>query len=162
VQGMVWAKEKITRNRTSHGRSFEALTISVITLALIVRNVQDWRNPVMNQMTDISIGTNWVAENAPSDAIVMVNEPVPAYVQVKRKTIGYPKAGQDLESYLNNQGIDYIVVSPKLQSPRSTELDEFMINQVLPILNSQTDKYKIVFTNAEYNVTVYEYLGGNE
>ena len=116
----------------------------------------------MNQMTDISIGTSWVAENAPPDSIVMVNEPVPAYVHVQRKTIGYPTNGQELERYLDNQGIDYIVVSPKLQSPRSMEVDAFAVNQVLPILNSQTDKFKIVFTSVEYNVTVYQYLGEDE
>lgn len=162
VQGIAWVAEKSARNRINYGRSVEALVIGGIALALLVRNVQDWQNPVMNQMTDISIGTNWIAKNAPSDSIVMVNEPVPAYVQVKRKTIGYPKAGQDLESYLNNQGIDYIVVSPKLQSPRSTALDETTLNQIMPILNSQADKFKIVFTNEEYNVTVYEYINGNQ
>ena len=162
VQGIAWVTEKSTRSRIHYGRRVEALVIGGIALALLVRNVQDWQNPVMNQMTDLSIGASWVAENAPSDSIVMVNEPVPAYVQVKRKTIGYPKAGQDLESYLNNQGIDYIVVSPKLQSPRSTALDETTLNQILPILSSQADKFKIVFSNEEYNVTVYEYLNGSQ
>ncbi len=160
VRGIVWAKEKAVRNRIRYGRRIEAVLFIFIALTLIIRNVQDWRNPVMNQMTDISIGTSWVAENAPPDSIVMVNEPVPAYVHVQRKTIGYPTNGQELEKYLDNQGIDYIVVSPKLQSPRSVELDNFTIKQLLPILNSQTEKFKIVFTSAEYNVTVYEYLGG--
>ncbi len=160
VQGIVWTKEKAARSRIRYGRRIEAVLFIFIALTLIIRNVQDWRNPVMNQMTDISIGTSWVAENAPPDSIVMVNEPVPAYVHVQRKTIGYPSNGQELERYLDNQGIDYIVVSPKLQSPRSMELDNFTVNQLLPILNSQTEKFKIVFTSAEYNVTVYEYLGG--
>ena len=138
------------------------MIVGFIVLALLVRNLQDWQSPIMNQMTDISIGTSWVAENAPRDAIVMVNEPVPAYVHVQRKTIGYPKADRDLVSYLNNQGIDYIVVSPKLQSPRSAELDEDVATRILPILNSQRDKFIVVFQNDEYNVTVYEYLGGDE
>lgn len=160
VQGILWAKEKAVRNRIRYSRRIEAVFFIFIALTLIIRNVQDWRNPVTNQMTDISIGTSWVAKNAPPDSIVMVNEPVPAFVHVQRKTIGYPSNGQELERYLDNQGIDYIVVSPKLQSPRSMELDNFTVNQLLPILNSQAEKFKIVFTSAEYNVTVYEYLGG--
>jgi len=160
VQGMAWVMEKADRNRIKYGRRVEAVLVILIALVLLIRNVQDWQNPVMNQMTDISIGTSWVAENAPPDSIVMVNEPVPAYVHVQRKTIGYPTNGQELERYLDNQGIDYIVVSPKLQSPRSMELDNFTIKQLLPILNSQAEKFKIVFTSEEYNVTVYEYLGG--
>jgi hypothetical protein len=162
MQGILWAREKVTRNRINYGRSIEAVIVGFIVLALLVRNLQDWQSPIMNQMTDISIGTSWVAENAPRDAIVMVNEPVPAYVHVQRKTIGYPKADRDLVSYLNNQGIDYIVVSPKLQSPRSAELDEDVATRILPILNSQRDKFIVVFQNDEYNVTVYEYLGGDE
>ncbi len=158
VQGIDRTKEKITRNRINSGRRVEAGLFIFIALTLIIRNVQNWQNPVINQMTDISIGASWVAENAPPDSIVMVNEPVPAYVHVQRKTIGYPTNGQDLEKYLDNQGIDYIVVSPKLQSPRSTKLDTFTLNKVLPMLNAQTEKFKLVFTSPEHNVTVYEYL----
>lgn len=103
-----------------------------------------------------------MAENAPPNSIVMVNEPVPAYVHVQRKTIGYPKADRDFVSYLNNQGIDYIVVAPELQSPRSTELGENVSTYILPILNSQADKFIMVFQNNEHNVSVYEYLDGDE
>ncbi|MEK6750983.1 MAG: hypothetical protein AABZ00_01855 [Chloroflexota bacterium] len=157
IQGMAWVKEKGARNRISYERRVEAGLVVFIALALLVRNVQDWRNPVMNQMTDLSIGTSWVAENAPSEAIVMVNEPVPAYVHVQRKTIGYPANGQDLEKYLNNQGVDYIVISPRLQSPRSVALDEDIKNQILPALESAPGKFIVVYSNPEYNVTVYRY-----
>lgn len=162
MQGILWAKENITRRRINYGRRIEAVVVGFVVVALLVRNLQDWQNPVMNQMTDLSIGASWVAKNAPSDAIVMVNEPVPAYVHVQRKTIGYPKADRDLVSYLNNQGIDYIVVSPKLQSPRSIELDEDVTARILPVLNSQPDKFIVVFQSDEHNVTVYEYMGGGE
>lgn len=162
MQGMNWVIVKLTRNKhgplrgISLGARIAAGAGGIIALTLLARNLQDWRSPVMEQMTDLSIGTSWVAENAPSDSIVMVNEPVPAYVHVQRKTIGYPNAGQDLEKYLNNQGIDYIVISPKLQSPRTTELDEFTEKQVLPILNSAPGKFVVMYASPEYNVTVYK------
>ena len=110
-------------------------------------------------MTDLSIGTDWVSQNAPSDAIIMVNEPVPAYVHVQRKTVAYPGDNQDLEKYLSNQGINYIVISPKLQSPRTTKLDEYTETQILPILESNPDRFVVVYSNSEYNVTVYQYEG---
>jgi hypothetical protein len=132
-----------------------------IAMLLLARNLHDLRSPVMNHMTDLSIGTSWVAENAPPDAIVMVNEPVPAYVHVRRKTIGFPRRGQpDLEKYLNNQGIDYIIISPKLQSPRSLDLDDSVEERILPILEAFPDKFMVVYSNPEYNVTVYQYNGG--
>lgn len=131
---------------------------SAIALVLLARNLQDWRSPTREQITDLSIGTSWVAENAPDDAIVMVNEPVPAYVHVKRKTINFPKNDQELEKYLENQGIDYIVIAPLLQSPRSTELSKD-IREMAGKIHSQPELYRMVFEDAENNVRVYEYLG---
>ena len=108
-------------------------------------------------MTDLSVGTAWVSQNAPANAILMVNEPVPAYVHVRRKTVAYPNDGQDLEKYLNNQGIDYIIISPKLQSPHTTKLDELAEMQILPFLESNPDRFVVVYKNSEYNVIVYKY-----
>ena len=85
----------------------------------------------------------------------MVNEPVPAYVQAHRKTVGYPRDLQNIENYVVNQGIDYIVISPLLQTPRSTILDEGVEKQLLPILNSAPEKYTVVYRSGEHNVTVY-------
>jgi hypothetical protein len=130
----------------------------VIALVLVVRNLQDWRSPIREQMTNLSIGTSWVAENAPADAIVMVNEPVPAYVHVKRKTINFPKNDQELESYLKNQGIDYIVIAPLLQSPRSTELSKD-VEVTKATLEAMPDVFQLVFEDIENNVRVYEYIG---
>lgn len=129
-----------------------------IALVLLARNIQDWRSPIREQMTDLSIGSSWIAENAPADAIVMVNEPVPAYVHVKRKTINFPKNGQDLEQYLNNQGVDYIIIAPLLQSPRGTELDKD-IKEVQVEIVSLPGEFQLVFEDEENNVTVYEYSG---
>lgn len=147
VQGI-----RILTQRTSRIAVFISIAIAVILLA---RNIQDYVNPVMNQMTDLSIGTSWVAENAPPDAIVMVNEPVPAYPHLRRKTVAFPRRGQDFETYLNNQGVDYIVIAPRLQAPRSTDLDEFIAKQVLPLLDSDPERFSLVYFNPEHNVRVY-------
>ena len=132
---------------------------AVIALVLLARNLQDWHSPIRNQMTDLSLGTSWVAENAPSDAIVMVNEPVPAYVHVKRKTINFPKNDQDLEKYLENQGIDYIVIAPPLRSPRSTDLGSD-IARIAEELAAAPGKYKLVFEDSGENVRVYKFMAG--
>ncbi|MFM8875633.1 MAG: hypothetical protein ACKOGC_06135, partial [Anaerolineae bacterium] len=124
---------------------------------LVARNLQDWRSPIREQMTDLSIGTSWVAENAPADAIVMVNEPVPAYVHVKRKTINFPKNDQELEAYLKNQGIDYIVIAPLLRSPRSTELNKDA-QKMQATLEAMPDVFQLVFEDIENNLRVYEYI----
>lgn len=146
----------LTKN---NARIASAVSI-VIACTLLARNLQDWRSPFMKQMTDLSMGAAWVAENAPRDAIVMVNEPVPAYVHVRRKTINFPKQGQELNKYLDNQGIDFIIIAPPLQSPRSTELEPAIRSRILPILEADPDTFSIVYSNPEYNVMVYRYNGG--
>jgi hypothetical protein len=135
-----------------------AITLAILlSIPLLARNFQDVINPIKNQITDLSIGANWVAENAPADSIVMVNEPVPAYPHVQRKTINFPKQNQDLIRYLDNQGIDYIIISPLLQSPRSLDLDPVIENQILPLLESSPDLFILVYKNDEYNVKVFQY-----
>lgn len=141
-------------------RENSRITIGIsiaIALVLVARNLQDWRSPIREQMTDLSIGTSWVAENAPADAIVMVNEPVPAYVHVKRKTINFPKNDQELEAYLKNQGIDYIVIAPLLRSPRSTELNKD-VQKMQATLEAMPDVFQLVFEDIENNLRVYEYI----
>jgi len=157
IQGLKWMFDGFTKNNLTTSARFTFAVTGLIAILLLARNVQDWRSPVSGQMTDLSIGADWVAENAPADAILMVNEPVPAYVQMRRKTIGYPKALENIENYIVNQGIDYIIVAPKLQSPRSTKLDDDIETQLLPILNEDVNKFTVVYHNSKYNVTIYQF-----
>jgi len=87
----------------------------------------------------------------------MVNEPVPAYVQMRRQTVGYPRALENIENYIVDQGIDYIIVSPKLQSPRSLKLDEDVVTQLLPILNGDLNKFTVVYHDSKLNITIYKF-----
>lgn len=133
---------------------------SVVMIALLARNLQDWRNPVRGQMTDLSIGTGWVAENTSANALVMVNEPVPAYVHVKRQTINFPKNDQDLGMYIENQGIDYIIIAPLLQAPRSTLLSKD-VSRIAVELEEAPERYTLVFEDIDNNVRVYKYANGD-
>ena len=129
-----------------------------IALVLLARNLQDWRSPIREQMSDLSLGTSWVAENAPADAVVMVNEPVPAYVHVKRKTINFPKNDQSLQQYLDNQGVGYIVIAPLLQSPRSVELSKD-VKEIQTQIEALPNIFQLVFEDSKNNIKVYRYTG---
>mgnify|MGYP007034152987 CR=1 FL=1 len=156
IQGLKWVFARFTKNSLTASVRLMFGMAGLIAILLLTRNLQDWRNPVSGQMTDLSIGADWVAENAPVDSIIMVNEPVPIYVQLRRKTVGYPKDLQNIENYLVNQGIDYIIISPGLQSPRTTKLDKDVETQLLPILNANLSKFRVVYHDAKHNVTVYK------
>lgn len=157
LTGTKWVLEKLfVKTPRIATRSIYGVTL-VIGLVLLSRNLLDWRAPIREQTSDLSIGASWVAKNAPADAIVMVNEPVPAYVHVQRKTINFPKNDQELESYLQNQGIDYIVIAPLLQSPKSTELSQD-VQEIQATIVSLSDAFKLVFEDTENNVQVYQYI----
>ena len=150
--------QKLPQSNSRFSTRIAIVLAIFLTIPLLARNIQDIQNPIMNLTTDLSIGASWVTENAPVDSIVMVNEPVPAYPHVQRKTIGFPKNEQDLIKYLDNQGIDYIIISPELQSSRSLDLDSFIENQILPTLLFFPDKFIIVYENDEHNVIVFQYI----
>jgi len=156
LHGTAWLFEKLPPPFKSTTALFGMTAF--IALVLIARNLQDWRAPIREQITDLSIGASWVAENTPTDAIVMVNEPAPAYVHVKRKTINFPKNGQGLAQYLHNQGIDYIIISPFLQSPKNADLSKDA-QSALSQIEALPDAFLLVFEDGDNNVRVYQYTG---
>lgn len=129
---------------------------SLIMLFSIVRNIQDWQNPIRNRMTDLSIGTTWIRENTFATSVVMVNDPVPDYLYARRKTVGYPSNGQDIEKTIVSNGVNYIMVAPKLQTPRTYDLDDFTKSTLLPLLTSNPNKYRLVWSDSTNNISVYE------
>ncbi len=161
LQGVNVFLEKISRGDSLRATRSAIAAAVFFAVPLLARNVQDIQNPVRNQITDLSIGASWVAKHAPQDSIVMVNEPVPAYPHVQRKTINFPKDNQDLIRYINNQGIDYIIISPLLQSPRSRDLAPRIANEIAPMLEASPALFTLVYENKEYNVYVYQYHSGH-
>jgi hypothetical protein len=132
-------------------------TLVVLVCSLLIgRNLQDWRNPVRNRITDISVGTTWVSENTPHDAIVMVRDPVPDYLYARRKTVAYPSNESDIEVSVRKNRVGYIIVSPRLQTPRTSQLDGFTESTFLPYLVSNSDRFVAVYRDSTQNVTVYQ------
>lgn len=158
MQGIKWSTNKLTKNNTIYTLRIVIVLTGMLLLLSLARNLQDWISPVREQITDLSIGADWIAQNAPQSAIIMVTDPIPAYVHIHRNTLAYPSADLDLDTYLNNQHVDYIVVSPRLQSPRSNLLDEFTENQLLPFLNSSPERFQVMFESPENNVIIYKYI----
>ncbi len=156
LQALIWSVRTVTKT-DKRTVLVAAGSTSLIILILLARNVQDWRNPIRNRITDISIGTVWISENTPLESVVMARDPVPAYLYARRRTVAYPTGEQDVEDYIRVNGVDYIIVSPKLQTPRSNELGNYVETHLLPVFTLNQDRFRPVYTNATHNVTVYEY-----
>jgi len=157
IHGSRWVIGKLSGNHPAYAPRIITGLAGMIMLISLVRNLQDWHSPIRDQMTDLSIGADWISRNTPSDAIIMVNEPIAAYLYTQRKTLAYPPVAQGIEKFIKNQGVDYIIISPKLQSPRTINLDNVTLTKFLPLFEENPDRFILVYGNSEYNVSVYKY-----
>lgn len=114
--------------------------------------------PVRNRITDLRVGNEWIREHTSPDAIVITRDPVPDYLYSCRKTVAYPKNGQSVDEYVKATGANYILIKPRLQSPRTDELDEFAKNELFPAIVDRADKYNLVYSDTAHNVWVYQVL----
>lgn len=130
----------------------------VVVLVAIARNIQDWQNPIRHRITDISAGYLWVQDNAPPHSVVMARYPVPNYLYTRRPTVSYPDIGQGIEWYMKALDVDYIVISPKLQSSASLELDEYTRKHLVPFLELSPEDFQLVHKDLDHNATVYKVL----
>jgi hypothetical protein len=151
-QAVIWLTERIF----SGNRKVPVVLVIVFSFSIILisvaRNIQNWRNPVRDRMTDLSIGTTWIAKNTPSESIIMSVNPISHYLYANRKTVAYPKDNQNIEQYIRDNGIDYIIVSRELEI---NNLNEYTVSFLIPELTSKPNKYYAVFVDSVHDVTVY-------
>lgn len=132
------------------------LMIVVIALLYLGRNAQAAISPIRFRMTDLSVGTSWIAANAPADVIVVSQDPVPMSLYTERYTVSYPNVtGDALLKSLVLADVDYLVVAPRLAPERSVELDDFG-REVAYQIQHHPEYFKLVFHDGSMNVAVYE------
>lgn len=158
IQSIIWFSRYIIPSAPKSSMLFTAGITFLILLVSLTRNLQDWRNPIRNRITDLSIGTVWINENTKQDSIIMASDPVPDYLYARRKTIAYPSNEQNIENYIEDNNINYLIISPKLQIPKNNTLDEYVVTNILPVITPNKDKFKLVYKNIAHNVKVYQYL----
>lgn len=150
----------LTRN-THFTYTATRLIAAVLLLLYLGRGVQGVLDPVRNRITDISIGSEWFGSNASTGAVIMCRDPVSRYLYIRRPTVGYPTtkdAGRILE-YIDFNKVDYILIAPKLQTPRTIELDEYTEEYLLPAVLALPNRFVRVYENDQNNVTVYRVAG---
>jgi len=137
------------------------LVAFVLSGIYVGRDVQVIFRPTYKYMTDLSIGTSYIAQHSNLDAIVACQDPVPMYLYANRKTIDYPPATttQSFNQGIANSGADYVIVAPRLAPKRSRQLDPKAQNVALPAIQSRPDMYQLVFYDSANNVSVFKVTG---
>ena len=127
-----------------------------IMLLSLADNTHSWLNPTRERTTNLAIGTAWVRQEAATDAVLMTRDPIPRYLYARRTTVAFPQSDQDLETYLRDMNVNYILVAPFLQTPTDYRLDQYTRSHLMPYLLDNPDNFRVVFTDPDHNVRIFE------
>ena len=159
IQAMKWLTLRIFRQDEKRAGILVTAMAGLVIMFSLSANIMDCYHPMRSRMTDLSIGADWISKNSPEESIVMTKNPVSVYLYARRKTIPYPFEKQDVEKYIATSGVDYIIVSPGLKFPQGSQganLDQFIQTRMIPLVESKPERFKVAYTNAVHQVTVYE------
>lgn len=144
------------------------LVIGIFVLLALTRNLHDWQQPIAGRVVDLTAGTAWLRANTPPDAVILSSNATPEYLYHRRPTVYMPGSfsrtpGLDIQGYIDQFDIDYIVVRPHLHQWDNPELilDTFMRTQMLPFLLDNPDRYRPVYRDDAHNLTIFEVMQQN-
>lgn len=133
--------------------------IVAITLLYVGRNVQAVLNPIRDKMIDLTIGTAWISENAPNNAIVACQDPVPMSLYTNTYTVSYPTTNPEetFMDWLLGGNADYLIIAPRLAQSISIETD-ITANAAAQTVLSFPNQFRLVFQDVSASVMVYEII----
>jgi hypothetical protein len=106
-------------------------------------------------LSDLTYSTTWLQANAPERAIVATQYPELVYLYSSRRTVQIPKleAPSDLQSYIVDQRIDYLMISPALQwrTDGLRQYDEYTEQTLIPLLREleAAQHLRLVYTDPQ-------------
>jgi hypothetical protein len=156
VLGSTWLLYRLPLLKANYVRHVMVMFGLLIIFVSVLDNFQSWRNPTHLRTTDLTSGTTFIRQETPLDAVVMTRDPIPRYLYARRATVAYPEKGQNIDTYIHENGINYLMIAPLLKTPADNKLDQYTELELIPHLTTHRERFKIVFTDFENNVRVYE------
>jgi hypothetical protein len=155
MRGIVWSVRRAATGNERRVLVVTAQVAALIFLVVVMRHVQEWRNPMSERIPDLSAGSAWIAQHAPPQAVVMTKDPVPRYLYMRRQSVKYPAPDEDIEQYLRVNGVDYVLVSPRLLMEGSAQSVDAVERELLVLLRSDPATFEIVYRDQANQVAVY-------
>jgi 4-amino-4-deoxy-L-arabinose transferase-like glycosyltransferase len=149
------------RTTTIQQRRFHGATVILLALVALnmIRDVQAYESPPSEWLNDISIGSTWLASNAPEDSVVMAQAPLQEHLYSETETIRYPDVSglspEHLLTQLETSGADFVLVKPRFWAE---DLDP-QAKAVKTVLEEHPQRFRLVYEHADENVRVYELIG---
>lgn len=164
LSGLSWVIKKLSSAITNQTGKKYIKTIypgltGIILVLLFARGISSAFNPLSSQITDISIGTQWISENSPGDSIIMSRSPVARYLYSQRRTLDFPDSlSQEMEifQFMEDNNVSYIFVAPKMQVSTTSQLDSYQTDIIMPLIQDNPDRFLKIFSNETHNVMIYQ------
>ena len=153
----------LTQSRRS-GNAFAAFTCLMILAVFIFRGMTDVSNSFASMPRDFRVGTLWLKEHAPQDAVIMAQNPETIFWYSQRKTVDYLYVSTEdaLKTAINTHHIDYILIAPKKEwrSDGGLEYDDYTKNILLPIIKNMESnrEAQLAYHSMRDNVGVYRVI----
>ncbi len=157
VQATAKGGQWLLRGSANKTQQRFAITLLGSLLAILVaHNVYVWQQPTRDRIIDMSIGTTWIKNNTPADALVLTANAVPDYLYMQRQTINYPNNEADYAQVIASSGIDYILIHPALEFSFDTKQLNSRTSTLLAYLKAHPNQYELVMQNPAQNVWVFD------
>lgn len=162
LQGIGFVAEKIQRLKfipSRVGCYFVHSNLSLVIVFLIIislyKGITD-NSRSTQYVRDFQIGTIWLRENSPIDAVIMAEQPQSIYLYSQRKTVEYTAA---VEEAIEENAMAYILVAPRLEWREDSSLVYSVVtSQTLPLLSrlESMGRLTLVYQSSVNMVQVYE------
>jgi hypothetical protein len=158
IRVFLWADTLAMRRFRLRRGLLPATALALLVAVSLARNVHEWQRPAGQRLINVSSGAAWLHQNAPANAVVMATNPEPAYLYTRRLTQPFPAGIEEIEPYLQNYSIGYILIQPHLiyWDAQKTRLDDFTVTKLLPYLASHPERFRRVYDDPAQNISVYQ------
>ena len=96
----------------------DVAVVTVVATFFLVSLYKDLHVPHSHEyVRDFHVGTTWLKERTPPDAVVMAQWPETVHLYASRQTVPYPTAEStaELAHFLSQYDVDYVFVEPAVQ-----------------------------------------------
>ncbi len=142
-----------------------AIAVLALLAVTLSRSVNTNTEPTVSPVRDFSVGTGWLAENTPADAVVMAEQSRAIYLYSQRRTVDYDYNISDaaaLQAYWDETGADYVMVAPFLTWRPEGDLiyDDYTRDVFIPLIDDlrAADTLQLVYESPADMVTIYQIL----
>jgi 4-amino-4-deoxy-L-arabinose transferase-like glycosyltransferase len=131
-----------------------------LTLMNLTREIRILVDNERSRTWQFTVGSEWLAENLPEDAVVMTEKPLLRYLFAKRKMIDYPVLSEDrrltADDILRSRA-DHVLIAPPAPALRSTGHYQ-QTQELKDLFATHPENFRLIVDKPEDLVQVYQIL----